>query len=298
LAVSRFFAHGKLLLTGEYSALKGALALALPTRQGQVLEFEKGNDKLHWESFDVHHQSWFKAQLDDEANILQASDQIIAQKLQQILQKAIRLSGRPLPGGHIKTYLQFPNSWGLGSSSTLIHLISQWLNIDPIALFFDSLKGSGYDVACAGEKEPILYQLLNGKAQWENVILPEVFNEVYFIHLNQKKLSAPEVERVQKLETKPGAIEKISQLSLEFTKAKTQKELQELIRVHEEITADINQLEPVKHKLFSDYKGAVKSLGAWGGDFIMATGENTVEYFNDKGFNTIFPFSHFPAKKV
>ena len=33
-----FYAHGKLLLTGEYAVLDGALSLALPTQYGQRME--------------------------------------------------------------------------------------------------------------------------------------------------------------------------------------------------------------------------------------------------------------------
>jgi hypothetical protein len=44
--------------------------------------------------------------------------------------------------------------------------------------------------------------------------------------------------------------------------------------------------------LFNDYKGAIKSLGAWGGDFILVTGnEDSISYFKKKGYNTIIPYS-------
>ena len=42
----------------------------------------------------------------------------------------------------------------------------------------------------------------------------------------------------------------------------------------------------------SDYNGEIKSLGAWGGDFILAAGPtNTPEYFSSKGFNTIIRYN-------
>ena len=44
----------------------------------------------------------------------------------------------------------------------------------------------------------------------------------------------------------------------------------------------------------SDFDGGIKSLGAWGGDFILAasaTGEETVKaYFSNKGLNTVIPY--------
>ena len=45
--------NGKLLLTGEYVVLDGAMALAIPTKYGQSLEVEYINDpKLIWKSLD------------------------------------------------------------------------------------------------------------------------------------------------------------------------------------------------------------------------------------------------------
>ena len=42
----------------------------------------------------------------------------------------------------------------------------------------------------------------------------------------------------------------------------------------------------------SDFDGEIKSLGAWGGDFILATSdENPSTYFKAKGFETILPYS-------
>jgi hypothetical protein len=55
-------------------------------------------------------------------------------------------------------------------------------------------------------------------------------------------------------------------------------------------------LEPIKQKLFPDFDGSVKSLGAWGGDFIMATHSGEANYvynyFNAKGLDVIFPYNH------
>ena len=54
--------------------------------------------------------------------------------------------------------------------------------------------------------------------------------------------------------------------------------------------------DPVKAKLFSDYPYAIKSLGGWGGDYIMAFGdEKTPAYFKQKGFHTVIPFKEMKA---
>jgi hypothetical protein len=48
----------------------------------------------------------------------------------------------------------------------------------------------------------------------------------------------------------------------------------------------------VQQRFFSDFKGQTKSLGAWGGDFILATGdETTIDYFKLKGYHTVIPYT-------
>jgi hypothetical protein len=43
--------------------------------------------------------------------------------------------------------------------------------------------------------------------------------------------------------------------------------------------------------LFSDFDGAVKSLGAWGGDFVLAiSNEDPTTYFKSKGYETIIAY--------
>ena len=64
-----------------------------------------------------------------------------------------------------------------------------------------------------------------------------------------------------------------------------------MITRHEKIVSNIIQQKPIKEVLFKNYHGGIKSLGAWGGDFILATGnEEDHKYFKNKGFNTIIPF--------
>ena len=74
-------------------------------------------------------------------------------------------------------------------------------------------------------------------------------------------------------------------------RCKTQKLFNVLIEKHEEIIAKILRKNTVKELLFSDFKGTIKSLGAWGGDFIIASGDlDSPNYFNQKGFETVIPF--------
>ena len=60
-----FFANGKLLLTGEYAVLRGACALALPTKFGQHLTVEENNSNfINWKSLDHENKVWFENDFD------------------------------------------------------------------------------------------------------------------------------------------------------------------------------------------------------------------------------------------
>jgi len=48
----------------------------------------------------------------------------------------------------------------------------------------------------------------------------------------------------------------------------------------------------VKEALFPDFNGTVKSLGAWGGDFVLVVSEKNPEtYFQERGYDTIIPYN-------
>ena len=46
-------------------------------------------------------------------------------------------------------------------------------------------------------------------------------------------------------------------------------EAQAILREHEAFISNVLQMETVQDQRFADFPGAVKSLGAWGGDFVM-----------------------------
>lgn len=295
--MQEFYAHGKLLLTAEYTVLQGAKALAFPTRQGQRLRVETSDTMgLSWYSFDMHGHCWFKAHFDISFIPIESSDKKVAEFLTRLFNAAKDLGGRYLDHVHISTYLEFEQSWGFGSSSSLIALVARLFEVDPMQLFFSAARGSGYDAACATTDTPILYSLdpnctdYAQKASWEAVTLPDVYEETYFVYLNQKQKSLPEVKRFMEKPVEKGLIKSINKLTNAFLSAEKREDLQQAIEAHEQITAKAIGLPPLKETLFPDYNGAVKSLGAWGGDFAMAIGEDTPAYFKNKGFHTIHSF--------
>lgn len=302
----RHYSNGKLLLTGEYVVLDGATSLAVPTRFGQDLIIEPIKEsQLIWGSFTHTGECWFEASFDLPKLRLtsatfnsdkEGSAEFIAETLRDILHESKELNPDFLNTNHgyiVKTNLTFPQNWGLGSSSTLINNIATWANVNPFTLLWNAFSGSGYDIACAKHSTPILYKLEEKQPHIEEVNFnPSFSEELFFVHLNQKQNSREGIAHYKKhKEEAKILIPEIDNLTQEFLKTNTSKNLENIIIEHEQIISSIIKQDTVKQRLFSDYFGEVKSLGAWGGDFILVTGnEDTTSYFQQKGFNTILPY--------
>lgn len=306
----KFYAHGKLLLTAEYFVLDGALALALPTRPGQSLELNFSQNKggldekmLFWKSLDEKGECWFEAGF-GAANfeILQTSDTGVANRLQQVLTEARQLNPdftpfSTFPSLSVTCRLEFPRYWGLGTSSTLIYLIAAWADVDPFELQFRTFGGSGYDIACAGAKGPILYFLKNGKPHVEPCNFhPPFSNFLYFIYLGKKQDSRKGIARYREAASSQQiAIEEITELTKSLLKANTLSDFEKLIAAHEKIVSEMVGIQRARDLYFPDFWGEIKSLGAWGGDFVLATSDRpadmTRQYFFERGFEVFLPYN-------
>jgi len=295
-----FYSNGKLLITGEYLVLDGALSLALPTKFGQSLAVEKtiGNS-LVWNSFDDKNQSWFHAEfsIGEHIDIITTSDKEICNQLLKILQVTRSLNPSFLlnsEGFEVKTHLDFPRQWGLGTSSTLINNIANWSKIDTYELLEKTFGGSGYDIACAQHNHPILYQRIDGKPIVKEVNFQPNFEEhIFFVYLNKKQNSRDAIANYRKKASNlSNELLEINDITTKMVNCQVLTDFQLLMDKHEHILSKILLQQPIKERLFSDFDGSVKSLGAWGGDFVMAVSEeNPVEYFQQKGFSTILPYS-------
>ncbi|MEL6636566.1 MAG: GYDIA family GHMP kinase [Bacteroidota bacterium] len=295
-------ARGKLLLTGEYFVLDGALSLALPTRLGQQLHLRPHTDRgsLHWRSENPDGSPWFQGHFDlGDGQILQASDQPTAQRLRQILQAIRRQNpGFLSPGQGVlaTSRLEFPRHWGLGSSSTLIATLAQWAGVDPYQLLADTFGGSGYDIACATATGPIYYQrTTTGPQSRASPFDPPFREHLFWVYLEQKQNSREGIARYRAMvEKKTPLIDKISAWSREIPNCESLDDFAALLDAHEALVAEALRLEPVKKSRFADFWGSVKSLGAWGGDFVLLTSDRTREetqrYCNEKGFTTFFSY--------
>ena len=298
----KFHSNGKLLLTGEYLVLDGAVALGLPTKYGQSLTVETSNRKtseisgIHWKSLDDKGEIWFEDFFTLDTFQSKNTEDPVSQTLSKILKEAKKLNPNFLSeheGIIVTTNLDFPLNWGLGSSSTLINNIAQWAEVDPFALLAKSYGGSGYDIAAAIENNPFFYELNDEKPEFHEAYLPWSFKDsMFFIHLNVKQSSKAAVSHYRKATVTLKDIDEISSISEELTLCHSLWMFQELLDTHEQILSNILAIPPVKTQLFSDYPHTIKSLGAWGGDFVLATGnEEDMDYFRKKGYNTIIPFS-------
>ena len=60
---------------------------------------------------------------------------------------------------------------------------------------------------------------------------------------------------------------------------------------HETIMSELLDTKTIKELLFPDFSGTIKSLGAWGGDFVLVVAaHDPTEYFRAKGFDTILRY--------
>jgi mevalonate kinase len=302
-----FYSNGKLLLTGEYVVLDGAKSLAVPTKFGQNLIVDKIKEpQIIWGSFTSTGECWFEAVFDlKKLRLISAtfnSDSegnadVIAETLLNILKEAKRLNPQFLGtenGFMVKTMLTFPRDWGLGSSSTLINSIASWAEVDPYDLLWNAFSGSGYDIACAHHNSPMIYQLENKQPFVERIdFRPSFAEQLFFVHLNKKQNSRDGIATYRENKNNlQKEIEAISSISYDLFNSELLTDFEKLIVEHEKIISAIIKLNPIKETTFSDYFGTVKSLGAWGGDFVLATGnETTPNYFKNKGFETVLKYS-------
>lgn len=293
-----FYSNGKLLITAEYLVLDGAIALALPTKFGQNLVVESGKNKeVSWKSFDSDKTVWFETIItfDEIKNKVLIENQNIKNTLIEILHEGYQKNTSFIDdsdGYIVSTNLTFPRNWGLGTSSTLINNIAQWLEIDAFELLNDSFGGSGYDIACAQNNIPILYHLENKKPIIKKTVFnPKFSKNIYFVYLNQKQNSRKAIENYRKKEISQDAILKINELTKEILNSKDVQAFAKAIKKHENLLSEILEIETIQNQLFSDFEGTIKSLGAWGGDFVIVVCEEIpINYFKEKGFETILKF--------
>ena len=299
-ATHSFRGSGKLLISGEYVILEGATGLAIPVRYGQNLDVWMSEDaeELLWQSEDMYEMLWFEARINkSNLSVISTNNSTIAGSLTSVMKFIKDLN----PAWwkqvqRLKFKIDFPKQWGLGTSSTMIYTLSEASGLDPYEMLRATFGGSGYDIACASANAPILYSRNEfGQAELEAIPFEPIKSDQFaFVYLGNKADTAASISYFKSLGKVPNSlIDEISDISTSLTKARSHEYMIELLQRHEYLIGTYLKIEPVQKRLFTDFKGVVKSLGAWGGDFVCVLSEDPMDdysYFYNKGYYNVFPF--------
>lgn len=292
-----FYSNGKLFILGEYYVLEGAKVFALPTKFGQSLKaFPVKSAVVSWKSYDADGAVWYndEIQVEDIIKNNKEGDKIRKTLIEILYQAHLLNPGVMSKGGFVvETELTFPRNWGLGTSSTLINNIAQWFEIDAFVLLQKAFGGSGYDIACAQNNTPVTYEVKDGSPVVQQVAFDPPFKQnIWFVYLNQKRDSKEAISNFKKKQK--NLTEEVSEVSRMTDELLLIKDLERFIaffKKYERNLGEVLEMEPVQQQLFSDFEGLVKSLGGWGGDFVMvAAHKDPSAYFKQKGYSTVIPY--------
>ena len=200
--------------------------------------------------------------------------------------------------------------------------MARWADVNPYELLKLTFGGSGYDIACATAEGPIYYQLSTTESalrpfdgpqgpQGPKVVEPvetptpmvepidfnpPFANHLFFIYQGQKQSSSKEIKaflaKANPVDLQKD-IEAVSEISRAVPKCETLDEFAMLMQCHERIISRCIGQEPIQ-KRFPNFEGVLKSLGAWGGDFILAATHwdksQVKAYFKGKGLEVVFDY--------
>jgi mevalonate kinase len=294
-------AHGKLLISAEYMVLHGSLALAVSLKKGQRLQKIKSKDRtlFSWKAYQED-DPWFSADFSPSTlDVVATTDRDKAAYLQMLIRACIELDPvfqRELFNWDVETRLDFSPDWGFGSSSTLTALMAEWADVNPLDLHFMISEGSGFDVACAIADSAIIYRLLDDGPHYQPVLFnPPFADQIYFVWLGSKQATAKHlVEMAGQINPGKEDIHDFSTLSRGMLEANELNEFRALMEEHETKLSELIRMERVSKTRFHGLQGSVKSLGAWGGDFVMIASEQETaalyNYLDKLGLTCRFKF--------
>lgn len=301
--VNTYYANGKLLLSGEYLVLHGSSALVLPLKIGQLMKVTPvGYSKkatISWQA-NVLNESWFSAEINIQNwTVNTTTHEETANRVIRLLQEAGKLNHllfNPGTGYDILTETGFNMDWGFGSSSALTANIAQWAMVDPFDLHFRTSAGSGADIAAAISSGPLLYRLIEDKPVYSRVNFnPTFYRHLWLVYLGHKQSTSQSLDDFRiKVSVLKKHIDDMDRLTHDMIQAESLKSFMILIHEHEDLLSRLMHIMPVKESLFRDFPGEIKSLGAWGGDFILAASEEKEDvirdYFGRKDMTPVLSF--------
>lgn len=255
--------------------------------------------EILWKAYDWKGEVWFEADFDIvDFEILRTTDTQVAKRLAQILKAAVHDNSDFLSRWaryRVKTQLDYPMEWGLGSSASLINLIAQWAEACPFSIYFEVEDGSAYDIAASKSDSPILYQIDDDALHFEDVAFrPQYVDHLFFIYTGRTQSSPLARKDFRHKKVRQSDVRTASELTEAFLKAEDLTTFEALMVEHERLIAKILSTTPVKEQAFADYAGAIKSLGAWGGDMLLATGpdfQSVQKYFAERGMPIVVPYA-------
>lgn len=298
------------MLTGEYFVLHGAKSLAMPINKGQQMQVEEIPGTLDatisWLA-KTPSKDWFYANFSlPDLNIIKTDDQPKAFRLQLILLTLQQLNPTTFAADtayKFTTFLEFEPEWGFGSSSSLIVNLARWAKVNPYTLLNFSIGGSGYDIACGQSKTPLIYHLTGLLPHQKPVAFkPPFAKKLHFVYQGKKQDSAKAIHAfTAKNENKDlsSQVKRISEITQQVSETTDFEDFCTLLQEHEQVVGTHIGIEPIQHR-YPDFEGVLKSLGAWGGDFLLAAThwpEKTLRnYFSEKGLETVFSFDELTIK--
>ena len=292
MAVRNYYTKGKLLLSGAYGVLDGAIGFALPTKLGQRFCFEiDSSNTIQCNAIDDKGNTWFEAEFDVKSLApLKTSSEEVANTFSKLLIAARSLNPDFNYSFTLETTLEFNREWGLGSSSTLIAALAQFASVNAYELLDSGFKGSGYDIACATAEGPIRFQRIGKEVSitplnWR----PTFTDELHLVYLNQKMNSREAIIHYRKAQSSDYFLNELSRLSIAISEETSDiNRFEKLLLEQENLLANRLDIIAIGDQLFSDRpEGVFVSLGAWGGDFALFTGKKNIPYLEDKGYSTI-----------
>jgi mevalonate kinase len=299
---SSYYSNGNLLIAGEYFVLEGAKALAVPLKYGQVMRVDKhlnGNNTIQWSVDELSKPIFSVAFSSDKLDISGSVVDERSLRLQQILKALKGLNPGHFNGESsysVRCNLEFSMNWGWGSSSSLLCNLASWTGTDPFKLNRLVSSGSGYDIAASASPTPLFFRIVDGKPRIEPALFSPPFKEnIVFVYTGRKQNTRESIIRNRASVRKSRQlIPLINLISEKISTEKNRDEFMRHIAEHEKLLSGVLNIKTIKQQYFSDFDGEIKSLGAWGGDFVMVISSESNEYiskyFKKKGLDTMLRF--------
>ena len=292
MGVKQYYTRGKLLISGAYGVLDGAIGFALPTKLGQRFSFETDrSENIKCKAVDDQGKTWFEAKFNVKSLApLNTSSEEVANTFSELLIAARSLNPNFDYPFTLETTLEFDREWGLGSSSTLIAALAQFASVNAYELLDLGFKGSGYDIACATAEGPIRFQRIDKEVNVTPVNWrPKFADELHLVYLNQKMNSREAIAHYREAQSSDHFLNELSRLSTAISEETSDiNRFEKLLLEQENLLAARLEITPIADQLFNDRpEGIFTSLGAWGGDFALFTRKKNIPYLKDKGYSTI-----------